>query len=219
MDIKNIMDFLSQLKVNNNREWFNDNRDGYKKSKDNYEIFIDELIPKLKNIDESIGVVTAKECVFRIFRDVRFSKDKTPYKPNFGAFIASGGRKSVKAGYYVHLEDNMSFAGGGIYMPQPDVLKKVRNEIYFNADEFNTIISSKEFKKYFVGLMEHGKLKNGPKDFPKDFPYIDLLKYKSYAVGHNLSNSDVLGNKFSDKLVEIFESMLPLNQFINRALD
>ena len=129
--MKEILKFLELLSGNNNREWFEANKPMYQSAKSLYETLITNTITGIGAFDSSIGHPLAKDCLFRIFRDVRFSKDKAPYKTNFGAFIASGGRKSPKSGYYIHIEPEKSFIGGGIYMPQPDVLKKLRQEVYF----------------------------------------------------------------------------------------
>jgi uncharacterized protein (TIGR02453 family) len=150
---------------------------------------------------------------------VRFSKDKSPYKTNYGAFIANGGRKSKYAGYYIHLEDGKSMIGGGIYMPATEVVKKVRNEIYYNVDEFKALLSDSNFLKYFSGLEDFDKLKRPPKDFPADFEHIDLLKYKSYAVMHSLTNEIVTRVNFIEYILEVLNAMKPLNDFINRAID
>ena len=146
------------------------------------------LIAELKQMDKTISHLEVKDCTFRIFRDVRFTTDKTPYKINFGAFMArGGGRKSEFGGYYFHLEPGSCMAGGGVWMPQPDILKAMRQEIYMNPEEFLEIIQSPDFNKQFDGLFQEYKLKTAPKDFPKDWPHIEWLKYKSYATGKPIS--------------------------------
>jgi uncharacterized protein (TIGR02453 family) len=181
---KNILQFLQDLKLNNNREWFQINKERYQKAKHGFEIFIDQIIPEIRKFDNSIGLITAGDCLFRIYRDVRFSGDKSPYKLNIGAYIARGGKNSPFAGYYVHIEPGQSMLAGGIYMPQPEMLKRLREEVYYNTAEFKQIIHHKNFVKYFDKLIDEGKLVNPPKDFPKDFPDIDLLKHKNYTVVH-----------------------------------
>jgi len=142
MNLQITMDFLFQLRGNNNREWFNSNKDLYNEAKNEFEGFVNILIPTTKSIDSEIDVVSAKECTFRIFRDVRFSKNKSPYKINFGAYISKGGRKNPFAGYYIHLQPGESFVGGGIYMPESKYLKAIRKKIYENVDEYKGIINS-----------------------------------------------------------------------------
>ena len=217
--MKEILKFLELLSGNNNREWFEANKPMYQQAKSLYETLITNTITGIGAFDSSIGHPLAKDCLFRIFRDVRFSKDKAPYKTNFGAFIASGGRKSPKSGYYIHIEPGKSFIGGGIYMPQPDVLKKLRQEVYFNAPELRAILSEKKFKSTFGALGDWDKLKRPPKDFPADFEHIDLLMYKSYAVGHNLKDEEILEDSFPEKILEVCKTMKPLNDFLNRAAE
>jgi uncharacterized protein (TIGR02453 family) len=216
--MNHVLDFLKELKENNNREWFNDNRQKYEAAKAEFEGLINKLIPLIRGFDPSIGTLTAKQCVFRIYRDVRFSKDKSPYKTNMGGFMSKGGRKGIYSGYYVHIEPGKSFLGGGIYMPQSDVLKKVRQEIFYNIEEYRKIINDPSFKKTFT-QMEGEKLKRPPKDFPPDFPDIDLLKYKSYVVLHEVKDTDVSGNNFAGHIIDVFKTMYPLNKFLNKALD
>jgi uncharacterized protein (TIGR02453 family) len=216
--MNNVLDFLSELKANNNREWFNDNRKKYETAKMEFESLINNLIPKIYEFDPDIGSLTAKQCVFRIYRDVRFSKDKSPYKVNMGGFMSKGGRKGFHSGYYVHIEPGKSFLGGGSYMPPSDVLKKIRQEIMYNVDEYKKIINDREFKKTFT-QMEGEKLKRPPKDFPADFPDIDLLKYKSYVVLREVKDKDIVSKNFEDYIIDVFKSMFPLNQFLNKALD
>src|SRR5512136_197267 len=136
---KVILSFLEQLQENNNREWFQVNKILYEKAKAEFEEFINSLIPAIAKFDDSVRHVTAKDCIFRIFRDVRFAKDKSPYKTNFGAFMSKGGRKSHGPGYYFHLSPEECFLSGGVWMPAPDVMKKIRQEIYYNIAEFNGI--------------------------------------------------------------------------------
>ncbi len=217
MNNKIILGFLKDLKVNNNRDWFKANDMRYQLAKNEFEDFIDEVIPALKKIDKEIDVLNAKDCIFRIFKDVRFSKDKNPYKTNFGAFIAKGGRKSKYAGYYIHVEPGKSFVGGGIYMPEAPELKAIREEIYNNSESFKKIINNPSFKKYFTEIYGD-KLKTAPKGFPKDFKDIDLLKFKHYAVVHNIKDSFWNSENLLSNLSEIFKAQLPFNRFLNKAI-
>ena len=215
--MKTILDFLTTLKENNTREWFNDNRPKYELAKKEFENLLNRIIPAVYNFDPLIGTITPKQCIFRIFRDVRFSKDKSPYKTNMGGFISKGGRKGGFAGYYVHIEPGKSFIGGGMFMPPSDVLKKVRQEVFYNVEEFKKIINSSNFKKTFVQI-EGEKLKRPPKDFPADFPDIELLKYKSYVVLHELTDKKILSKNFDNYIIDVFKEMYPLNKFLNRGL-
>lgn len=215
------IEFLRELSKNNTREWFDANRNRYEIAKKTFESFTDEIISEVRHFDSTIGTLKAKDCAFRIFRDTRFSKDKTPYKINMGAFIARGGRKSVYAGYYLHLEpDGKSFAGGGIYMPPAESLKLVRQEIFYNVGEFKKIINDKGFLKSFSGLDTMGdELKKAPQGYDPNWPDINLLKYKNYVVGRYMSDAEITGSNAKKLIIQAFTSLQPLNSFINRALE
>lgn len=215
--MKNVIPFLQDLKENNNREWFNDNKKRFLLAKDEFEVFVADLLPKIALIDKDLSGLEPKQCVFRIYRDVRFSKDKSPYKINMGAAMTKGGRKSPYATYYVHVEPGNSFAGGGIWMPQGPALKAMRQEVYYNAPEFKKIMGSASFTKYF-GEMMGDKLKRPPRDFPVDFPDVELLKFKNYVVGNSIDDSIVYDDGFTNHLLEVYKALYPFNTFINRAL-
>ncbi len=211
--------FLSILKENNYKEWYHENKPRYEEAKVEFEIFVKQLITLIGEFDKSLGFLEPKDCTFRIFRDIRFSKDKTPYKTNFGAFIARGGRKSENGGYYFHLEPGNSLLAGGIWMPQPDLLKAIRNEIYHNTEEFIQIIKSGEFKKYFDSIDNESVLKTVPKDYPKDWPHIDLLKYKSYTVSTPLPEAILTGPDLSVYTSKVFKALFPFNKFLNQVVE
>ena len=215
--MKKSLSFISDLKKNNQKEWFHANRPRYEEARGEFLAFIETLINEIQVFDPSAGSIDAKGAIFRINRDIRFSKDKSPYKTNFGAFIVPGGKKSGNAGYYFHLDPEGTFAGGGVYHPMPDILKKIRNEIYGNPEEFNEIIRGKEFYNYF-GDMYDDRLKTPPKGFPKDFEYIELLKYKSYIVSKSFDTETVTGDNLVAEVTKAFRLMYPLNRFINFAL-
>ncbi len=217
MFIQKSFNFLNQLKENNNKEWFNTNKSKYQEGKTEFEHFTSLLIKGIKTFDPELDIINPKDTLFRIYRDVRFSKDKSPYKTNFGAHIVKGGKKSGNAGYYFHLEPGGSFAGGGIYCPMPEILKKVRREIYNNPEEFKSIINSKEFRKSF-GLIHGEKLKTVPQGFPKEFPDIDLLRYKSYTVIREFPDELILSDRIIKEAIKSFQLMFPFNSFINFAL-
>lgn len=191
----------------------------YEAAKAEMENFVDALIPGIAGFDPAVKYISAKDCMFRIFRDVRFSKDKSPYKLNMGAWITRGGRKSPGPGYYLHVQPGESMLSGGVYMPEPDQLKKIRQEIYYNAAEFKAILENKFSKKFFDGLSDWDKQKLAPKDFPKDFPDIDLLKYRHYTVAHMLTDKQLYEKDFARYAVKVFGLMKPLNTFLERALN
>ena len=214
------LSFLTLLKDNNYKEWFHENKPLYDEAKKEFEAFVAILIKEVKLIDNEVGYPEPKDCVFRIFRDIRFSKDKTPYKTNFGAYIAKGGsRKSEFGGYYFHLEPGNALLAGGIWLPQPDILKAVREEIYHNSDEFLTILSDKEFKKHFGSLDQEYMLKTSPKDYPKDWPHMELLKHKSYTVSKALPQNLILSEKLMDEVRAVFKAMMPMNNLFNKVIE
>ncbi len=212
-----VFSFLEQLKLNNNRDWFHENKKLYDQARKDFELFVNLMINEVAKFDKEVNHVTAKESIFRIFRDVRFSKDKSPYKTNFGAFVSAGGRKSSLSGYYFHVEPDNCMLAGGIYMPPSPALKAVRQEIYENTEEFKAIISAQEFIKFFHQL-EGNKLSGAPRGFSKDFEDIELLKYKNYLVMHELKDEELRHKDFLEKMSTVFKAMMPLNHFINRAI-
>ena len=216
--MKTILNFLSDLKKNNTKEWFNENRKRYEESKEKMLFFTELMIQEISKFDEEILLINPKDCLFRIFRDVRFAKDKSPYKTNMGSFISRDGRKSHRAGYYIHIEPGASFVGGGIWCPMPEPLKAIRSEIYDNADGFKEVISNKDFSKYYKKI-EGEQLKTAPKGFPKDFEDIELLRYKSYAFGHQFDDKIVAGDDFVGKAVDAFKELHQANRYLNAALD
>ncbi|MDP4187165.1 MAG: DUF2461 domain-containing protein [Bacteroidota bacterium] len=219
MNLKVCLDFLHGLKQNNNREWFNENKNFYLQAKKEYEVAVNLLISQISKFDKRINSsLSAGDCIFRIYRDIRFSNDKTPYKPNFGAYISKGGRKSQLAGYYFHMEADSCLLSCGCWMPQPPQLKAIRNDIYENIEEFNSILHDSSFGKYFNGI-DGRKLQTAPKGYPKDFEHIDLLKYKDYCITNSITEDFVLQKDFIEKASEIFKVMFPFINFINEALE
>jgi uncharacterized protein (TIGR02453 family) len=216
------LDFLNELKENNSREWFNANKNLFEKAKKEIEDFVDALIPMIARVDPSIGHHTAKECVFRIYRDVRFSNDKSPYKTHFGAYISAATSKSdihSYAGYYFHIEPSgESMLAGGAYMPQGPWLKGIRKEISYNSEEFKRILNNKSFRQIF-GELEGEKLKKTPRDYPADHPEIELLKLKSFLAVHKCTDNEVVSPDFLEHSVEVFKTLYPLNHFLNEAKD
>jgi uncharacterized protein (TIGR02453 family) len=214
-----VLEFLEQLRDNNNREWFQQNKTTYEAARKEVKNFIASILPDMIAFDPSLRFVDPDDCMFRIFRDVRFSKDKSPYKLNMGAWITGAGRKSSGPGYYIHLQPDESFLAAGVYMPVPVDLKKIRNEIYFSIGEFKALLSDKNLRKYCDGLLSMDKLKSPPKDFPKDFPDIDLLKHKHYTVSCPVDDKKISDESFRDFVLGAYRAMYPLNLFLKRALE
>jgi len=211
--------FLQHLKKNNTKEWFDENRQRYALAKDNYLDFVAEVLGRMKKIDSSLADLEPKQCVFRINRDVRFSKNKDPYKTNMGASFSKGGKKVQCAGYYFHLEPGASFIGGGFWMPMAPELNKIRQEIDYDFEAFNKIIIRKTFKASFGSLSESEKLTRPPKGYEADNPAIELLKLKSFVVMTAVRDSELTGKELANKVVDHFETMKPLVDFLNRAID
>ena len=214
--------FLKALKKNNNKPWFDKNREKYNAAKYNLEEFVALLLQKMVLFDEDMKELTAKNCTFRINRDIRFSKNKTPYKINLSASFNRGGKKSIYGGYYFHLQPGgNSFVGGGLWMPEPENLKKLRQEIDYCFPEFKKIIGAAAFKKYYGELEKDEKqmLVNVPKGYDKENPAAEYLRMKSYIATKNLSDEEVLSPKLADEVIQSFKALMPLVKFINRAFE
>jgi uncharacterized protein (TIGR02453 family) len=216
---KSTLDFLSKLKKNNNKEWFDKNRPAYEEAKKNYIEFIDGVIQTVGKFDPAVRSLEAKKCIFRINRDIRFSNDKTPYKTNMGADISPGGKKAYSAGYYIHLQPGNSFLAGGVWQPPAPELGAIRQEIDYNSKEFRKILDNKDFKKYFGKLSDEDKVKTAPKGYEKTHPDIEFLKLKSFLVVHDLKDKEVLSKDFQKTCTTIFKAMYPFNNFLRKALD
>ena len=216
--METVLAFLKELEKNNKREWFQANKKWFDEAKSAFEAIVAEVITGISRFDKDIGLLSPKDCIFRIYRDVRFSKNKDPYKINMGAAFCKGGRKSRYAGYYLHLEPGNSFVGGGKWQPEPDILKSIRYEIYHSPGEFKKIIGKKSFTGEF-GQISGDKLKRHPKDFPPDFADIELLKYKSYTAGKSFSPDQLGSDKLLPFLIDSYQNMNPFIKFLNKCVD
>ncbi len=215
------INFIKSLGKNNNKPWFEANRNWYDTAREDFEKLVGGVILEFGKADADIASLIAKKCVFRQYRDVRFSKDKTPYKSHMGASFDKGGKKSGLAGYYLHIEpDNKSFVGGGIWMPEAEQLKKVRQEIDYNWDEFLKIIKAPVFKKNF-GDLHFGEyqLSREPKGYDKENPAIEYLKLKSFVTGKSMKDEELLLNNLLPNITSTFKALMPLINFINRSLE
>jgi uncharacterized protein (TIGR02453 family) len=213
--------FLKALKKNNNKPWFDANRKTYEEAKKDFEGFVQSVIDQFGKSDDTIKTLKAKDCMFRINRDIRFSKDKSPYKTNFGASINKGGKKSMKAGYYFHLEPGQSFVGGGMYIPMPDELKKLRQEIDYNFNDFKKLISAKSFKSVYNDLDKSDEflLTRVPKGYAPDNPAAEYLRLKSYIAFVKLKDADLTSKELLKKTLLAFKALQPLIVFLNRAVE
>lgn len=215
------INFLKNLKKNNNKDWFNKNRKMYETAKLDFAEFIQTVINKYSVKDATLKNIIAKDCLFRINRDIRFSKDKTPYKSNFGASINKSGKKAMStAGYYFHLEPGGIFLGGGIYQPMAPELNKVRQEIDYNFAAFKKIISAKKFKETYGDIDKNKNhiLTRGPKGYEPDNPAAEYLKLKSFIGITTLSDKDLLSKDLVKKTTDAFAALQPLIDFLNKAL-
>ncbi|MEO6135327.1 MAG: DUF2461 domain-containing protein [Ginsengibacter sp.] len=214
--------FLKNLKKNNNKVWFDQNKEKYLAARADFENVVKVLLEKMISSDPDLKDLEPKNCMFRINRDVRFSKNKTPYKINLSAVFAKGGKKSVNAGYYFHLQPgNASFAGGGLWMPEAADLKKVRQEIDYNFPEFKKIISATSFKKIYGELeREEGQvLVNIPKGYDKENIAGEYLKLKSYVATQYLSDENLNDPNLATNVAKSFKALNPLLKFINRSFE
>jgi uncharacterized protein (TIGR02453 family) len=212
---KTTLTFLSELKLNNDRDWFAKNRKTYEEARNNVETFVQAVIGEITKFDPIYKGLEAKSCMFRINRDTRFSRDKSIYKTNFGAFMVRGGKKSGDRfpGYYLHVEPGSSFVAGGAYVPPAPWLSAIREKIDESGDELVRIINNKEFKRLFGGL-DGDKLKVPPRGYPKDHPHIELLKMKSFLAYMSVSDRELTSEGCFDLVASAFRAMKPLHDFL-----
>lgn len=216
------LQFLSALKENNNKPWFDANRKTYEVAKKNFAEVVQELIKGIEKLDKSIeeAQLEVKNCTFRINRDVRFSKNKDPYKTNFGASFSKGGKKAHSAGYYLHIDPTQCFLAGGIWMPEPDDLKKIRIEIDYNFDEFSNILNAESFKNTFPnGLDRDAATVRPPKGYDENNPAIEFIKLKSFTASSIVDSKEILKPNFTETVLEGFKAMQPYIAFLNRAIE
>lgn len=217
---KDSVQFLEDLRVNNNRDWFLDNKKRYEVFKKDYQKLVSDLLDALKPLDPSLEMLEVKNCTFRINRDIRFSKDKSPYKDHIGVWISSGVKGNNRSGYYIHIAQSGCFIAGGFYCPEADDLKKIRKEIAYFYDDLEEILNNKNFKKEFTDFDRNEKnlLKNPPRGYEKEHPAIEFLKLKSFETSQRFDITEVTNEDFVAKMSKKLIVLKPLNDFINRAL-
>jgi uncharacterized protein (TIGR02453 family) len=214
--------FLKTLKKNNNKIWFDTNREKYNSAKNNFDEFVALLLEEMILFDEDLKDLSSKNCTFRINRDIRFSKDKTPYKINLSASFNKGGKKSINAGYYFHLQPGgNSFVGGGLWMPEANELKNLRQEIDYCFADFKKIINATSFKKHYCQLEKDEKqmLVSIPKGYEKENPAADFLRMKSFIATKNLSDEEIVSSNLVKQTTDAFKALMPLIKFINRSFE
>lgn len=215
---KAILQFLRKLKSNNSREWMQDNKKQYLEQKEAFSEIVQNTINGILEFDQSLAGLEPKDCVFRINRDIRFSKDKTLYKTHFGAYMAKGGRKSMFPGYYLHLEPgNKSMLAAGLYRPPGDLLNKVRQEIDYNGKSLISIVEGDQWKQEFNELQGE-KLTKAPKGYSMDHPLIDYLQMKSYLAVLQVKDAAAGDGNFGQQAIQVFGRMRPLVSFLNTAI-
>ncbi len=213
--------FLRELKGNNERIWFTEHKSEYQQAYGEMLDTVLQLLVAISAFDQGIALsgLDPKSCMMRINRDIRFSKDKSPYKTNFFAFISKGGRKGPFGGYYLHIEPGATFAGGGIYMPEAAVLEEIRREIDAHFAEWQSIIAQKEFSSHFPeGILPSGKLIRPPKGYDSTNPAIEYLKFKGYYTQRFFTDDEVSNPGFVAELAKTFGVVSPLVLFLNGAL-
>lgn len=217
-EISNVLGFLRKLARNNNREWFHAHKDEYLAVKNDVDTLTALLIARISEFDSEARMLTPSDCTYRIYRDTRFSPDKTPYKTHIGIYICPpGGKKSLRCGYYLHLEPGNCLVAGGAWCPDSPTLKRIRRDIYENVDEYLEIINNPEFKKYYQEIGED-LLKTAPKDFPKDWEHISLLRPRSYTVGSPLTDAEMCGPDMMELVLERMHAVKDFNAFLNYAI-
>ncbi len=214
----NTLQFLRELKENNNKPWFEANKTRYQQAQADILHMVERWIQDMSRYDEDLSLLDPKKCVFRIYRDARFSADKSPYKSNLGAYLNKGGKATNTAGYYMHIEPGNCFFGAGNYMPMPDELAKIRQEIDYNFEDFRKMVSAKKFHDTFGALSTENKLKRPPKGYEEDNPAIEYLKLKGFTVFKKMDDSELLQKDFPKKLTQLSLQAKPFVDFLNNSL-
>jgi uncharacterized protein (TIGR02453 family) len=216
---KATFDFLKLIAENNNREWFQVNKFQYDAARQNVLEFTQKVIAGLSEYDPLITTsIEPKDCVLRVYRDIRFSKDKTPYKTNIGIGISQNGKNFNGPGYYIHIHPEQSFITGGSWMPEAGQLKAIRQEIDYNTSEFESIITNPEFVKYFTDLDREDVLKTSPKGYDAGHKYIRYLQLKSFTASHDVSGRILTGKDSVDYTVNVLRALYPFVEFLRNAV-
>lgn len=216
--MESILSFLRLLAQNNNREWFNDHKKLYQSSLDQFREFVASLLNGMVQFDPTLGDLVPKDTIFRIYKDVRFSRDKSPYKTHFGSWMAKGGRKSTDAGYYFHLEPGNSFMAAGIHMPPREHLNLIRQEIVFNPGAYLEVIHDPAIAGGYERGGREDMLKKGPLGYPKEFEHLEEIKYKHYIFSKSYKDTETVKEGFSRNVADDFKGLLPLVNYLNHAI-
>lgn len=229
MDVKKIMDFLREITMNNNRTWFLEHKAEYQSARAEFEAGMAQAIARIAEFDESIANVTVKDTTYRFNRDTRFSQDKSPYKTHFGSFINARSKKSLRGGYYIHLEPGQCLLAVGNYWLPTNILTSCRNEIMANEEEWLRCVESEEFRKYYGAPDDAdwespqgfgmAKLKTCPAGFPRDYPHLHYLRLKDYCAWHRVEDAFFEGDQWLDKMATMFMAGKPMMDFTNSVID
>ena len=221
MMTKEALQFLEDLIANNNTDWMHANKKRYENYKKDYHNYIASLLAAMKPLDKTLEPLEVKNCTFRINRDIRFSKDKSPYKTNMGVWFTQNKFRKNSPGYYIHFEKGKSFIAGGVWCPEPNELKQIRKEIAFFYEDLETIVNDKKFKSEYGNLSrdENNTLKKAPKDFDPNHPAIEFLKLKSFTTSEKIDDKLFLDPNFSKIITEKLIVLKPMNDFLKRALE
>ena len=213
------LQFLVSVSENNNREWFQKHKEEYLEARGNCLEFTQSVIQGILKFDNTIpNDLKAEDCVMRIYRDIRFSKDKTPYKTNFGIAISANGKNFNGPGYYLHIQPGSSFVAGGSWYPEKDQLKAIRQEIDYNSAEFLEIVRSKTFLEYFEGLDTEGKLRSAPKGYESNHDLIEYLKLKCFVASKKLTDEELQESNSVSNVTNTFNKLTPLMIFLRNAI-
>jgi uncharacterized protein (TIGR02453 family) len=216
-DLEPALRFLDELRQNNNKAWFDQHRAEYETARGEYEQFLTVLIDEFRVPDQLQGL-TARECIARIYRDIRFSKDKSPYKTNLGALVAPGGWKSSAFGYYVSIEPRgRSMVAGGLYNPTPEQIQRFREAVDEDAAAFKAVTGAAVFLQAF-GAVQGERLKTAPKGFDRAHPELELLQLKQIMVVHNFTDQEVVANDFAPRVANLFRAMKPFLNYLGEIM-
>lgn len=216
---KTTLQFLSSLKKNNNKPWFEKNRKAYDAAKENMLMLSAATINQLSKTVPALLTIQPKDTLFRINRDVRFSKDKSPYKTNMGMYLNPEGKKADSPGYYIHIEPGKSFMAAGLWMPQPHTLAKIRQEIDYNLKDWQKIMIGKSFKQSFEkGMSQEDRLSRPPKGYDKENPAAEYLRLKSFVVIRSLTDDEIMSKDFTKNAAKHFAAAKPMIDFLNTAI-
>lgn len=230
MNTKRIINFLKDVAANNNRPWFQLHKDEYLACKADFEQDVAHAITHLAAFDDEVAHLQVKDCVYRFYRDTRFSEDKSPYKRHFGAYICAKGKKSLRGGYYMHVEPGNCMLATGSYWLPTNILTSCRNEIMGNIDVWRETVENKDFIENFGkpndGTWEQSSkgfglesLKTCPSGFPRDYEFLQYLRMKDYCCWKRVSDDFFDGDDWYDEAMNIFKTAKPMMDFMNAVID